>query len=152
MTVTRIRGGSDLRARLSAIPDGAPELVAAWGEDAAKRMRATAPHARRPASREFTTKARGMRAAVYGAFWWIFVDRGAKRHTIFGSGAKNPPETLKFSRGGRTIFAKKVNHPGQRRKSFISRAAQEALAASPLAEVIVKQWNRRKLGKHKAFL
>lgn len=148
----KITGGSDLRARLASIPAGAPEMVAVWAEDAARRMRDTAPNAKRPQSSQFGTKARGHRAAVYGAFWWIFVDRGAKRHTIFGAGRQNPPDTLKFSRGGRTIFAKKVNHPGQRRQPFISRAAQEALDGSPLAAVIIKRWNRRRIGSRKAFI
>lgn len=148
----RFKGGPELKARLAAIPAGAPEMVAAWADDAAQRMRDSAPHANRPASRQFSTRTRGHRGAVYGAFWWIFVDRGAKRHEILGSGRRNPPDWLKFGRGGRTIFAKKVNHPGQRRQPFISRAAQEALASSPIAAVIVKQWNRRRIGSRKGFI
>lgn len=148
-----IKGGPDLRARLLAIPAGAPEMVALWADDAAARMRTSAPNARRPKSREFTTKARGLRGAVYGAFWWVFVDRGTKAHEITGAGAKNPPTTLKFQWSGRTIFAKAVMHPRTRRRAFITKAAQDALASSKLTDLIVKLWNRKRLtGSHKAFL
>lgn len=157
MATVRIKGGSDLKARLAAIPAGAPEMAALWADDTASRMLQTAPHIRRSSSSKFTKKSgrgpRGqVRAAVYGAFWWIFVDRGAKRHEILGSGRKNPPDWLKFSRSGRTVFAKKVNHPGQRRQPFISKAAQDALASSKLADLIIKQWNKRRIGAHTKFL
>lgn len=157
MATVRIKGGPELKARLAAIPAGAPEIVSAWAEDAAQQMRRTAPNARRPQSREFSPKTgrgpRGqVRAAVFGAFWWVFVDRGAKRHEILGSSRKNPPDFLKFDRSGRTIFAKKVNHPGQRRQPFITRAAQEAFAAADLGVEIIKLWNRRRIGSHQRFL
>lgn len=152
MASARIKGGPELKARLAAIPAGAPEMVGTWAEDAASRIRRDAPNAKRSASRTFTTRVRGLRGGVYGAFWWVFVDRGAKRHTIEGSGGRNPPDFLRFSKGGRTVFAKKVRHPGQRRRPFITRNAQEALASSRLVDVIVKQWNRRRLSSRKAFL
>jgi hypothetical protein len=153
VTTVRIKGGPELKARLAAIPAGAPELVALWADDAASRMRSAAPNARRPASRQFTTKARGLRAAVYGAFWWIFVDRGTKAHDIYGSGGKNPPDTLKFEYRGRTVFAKKVHRRGKGRRAFISKAAQDALASSALTGFIIKQWNKRRIGgAHKSFL
>jgi hypothetical protein len=152
MPSTRIKGGPQLKARLAAIPAGAPGLVGLWAEDAASLMRQNAPASSRPASRKFEPRTRGLRGAVYGAYWWIFVDRGTKRHVIYGAGAKNPPEILRFSRGGRTIFAKKVNHPGQRRRAFITRSAQDAFSSSALHEGIVKLWNRRRIGSRKAFL
>lgn len=152
MASVRIKGGSDLLARLAAIPAGGPALVQAWGDDTADRLRATAPNARRPASRQFTTRTRGLRAAVYGAFWWIFVDRGTKAHDILGSGGDNPPDSLKFNWKGRTVFAKKVHRRGKGRRAFISKAAQEALASSKLTDFIIKQWNRRRLGGRTAFL
>lgn len=148
-----IKGGPQLKARLLAIPAGAPEMVALWANDAGSRMQRSAPNARRPESRKFTTKARGLRGAVYGAFWWVFVDRGTKAHDILGSGRKNPPTSLKFEVAGRTIFSKKVHVGRIRRRPFVTKAAQDALASSKLVEFMVKQWNRRRLtGPHKAFL
>ena len=150
-----IKGGPDLRARLLAIPAGAPEMVAVWADDAASRMRSSAPNARRPESQRFTPKTRGLRGAVYGAFWWVFVDRGRKKppEGISGGGGKNPPTTLMFSIGGRTIFAKHSAGGRMRKRPFITKAAQDALASSKLVDLIIKQWNRKRLtGSHKAFL
>lgn len=153
MASVRIKGGPELKARLASIPAGAPDMVHAWGDDAADRMRSGAPNAKRPASRNFTVRARGVRAAVYGAFWWIFVDRGTKAHDIYGSDARNPPNTLKFNFHGRTVFAKKVHRRGKGRRAFISKAAQDALASSKLSELIIRQWNKRRLGgAHTSFL
>ncbi len=148
----KLKGGSDLRARLASIPAGGPEMVEEWAAVAADRMRATAPNAKRAESRKFSVKARGLRSAVYGAYWWIFVDRGTKAHTIFGSDAKNPPDTLKFNWRGRTIFSKKVRHPRTGRRPFISQAAQDALASSRFADVIIRQWNSRKLRGRTRFI
>lgn len=149
----RLIGGSDLRARLASLADVPDEFAKTWAHDAAEQMRRTAPNPRRPASRVFTTKALRLRAAVYGAYWWIFVDRGTKAHDIEGSGAKNPPDVLMFQIGGKTIFASKVHRKRMRRRAFISRAAQEALAGSKWAQAVIKQWNGRRLrGPHTSFL
>jgi len=154
MPSVRIKGGSDLKARLANIPAGGPDLVRLWAHDTSDRMRQTAPNPPRPESRIFVTKALGLKAAVYGAFWWIFVDRGTKAHDIYGSGGKdNPPDWLKFNWKGRTVFAKKTHRRGKGRRPFISKAAQDALASSELANFIIKQWNKRRLGgAHTGFL
>jgi hypothetical protein len=128
------------------------EFGKTWADDTAKQMRATAPNARRAASRVFTTRASHLKAAVYGAFWWIFVDRGTKAHDIFGSGRRNPPNILRFKAGGQTIFAAKVHHPRTPRNPFISRAAQAAFKGSAFAQTVIKQWNRRRLTGHRTFL
>jgi len=148
----RLIGGPDLRARLASLGSVGPEFAAQWADDTAKRMRTTAPPSQREASKVFTTKVGRARAAVYGAYWWIFVDRGSKAHTIEGSGGKNPPENLKFSLGGRTIFAKSVRHPRTARRPFITHAAQDALGGSRFADLVIQTWNRRKLRSHKVFL
>jgi hypothetical protein len=148
----RLIGGPDLRARLASLADAGPEFAQTWADDTVAKMRQTAPNARSAQSRTFTTKTTRLRAAVYGAFWWIFVDRGTKAHDIFGSGGKNPPDTLMFQAGGNTIFASKVHHPRTRRNPFISRAAQGALASSKWADTVIKQWNGRRSRSHRAFL
>jgi hypothetical protein len=148
----RLYGGSDLKARLTSVANVPPDFAKVWADETAKTMRATAPNARRAESHVFTTRVLRLKAAVYGAFWWIFVDRGTKAHDIFGSGGKNPPDTLMFSEGGNTIFAKKVHHPRTRRNPFISRAAQNALTGSPWVDTVVKHWNRQSTGSHQAFL
>lgn len=147
-TALKIKGGSALRARLDAIAQVPPGFASIWAEDAAERMRRTAPNARRPASRRWETKATAKRGGVYGAFWWIFVDRGTKAHDITPRNAKS----LRWTDGGRTIFAKKVHKKRQRRVPFISKAAQDALAGSQWADLVVKTWNGRRLRSHRRFL
>jgi hypothetical protein len=138
---TRLIGGPDLRARLASLQGVGPEFAQTWADDTATRMRTTAPPAH---DRRFSTRVRHFRAGVYGAFWWIFVDRGTKAH-----GPKRA-KVLRFERGGETIFAKKVR--GVKRRPFVTRAAQEALAGSKWADTVIKQWNRRRVGGRGAFL
>lgn len=146
-------GGPQLKLRLTSLEQVPADFADVWAETTAQKLRETAPNARRPESRTFTTKVRGFRAAVYGAFWWIFVDRGTKAHEILGSGRKNPPNTLMFQIGGRTIFAPKVDHPRTKRNPFISRAAQSSLDDSSFKDTVISRWNRRRIGgKHVAFL
>lgn len=147
-TALRIKGGSALKARLVALESVPPAFAATWAEDAAQRMRRTAPNARRPASRRWETKSTPKRGGVYGAFWWIFVDRGTKAHDIEPKNAKS----LRWTDGGRTIFAKKVHKKRQRRNPFISEAAQKALEGSAWADLVIKTWNRRRIGSRKRFI
>lgn len=148
MATVRIKGGPELKARLASIIAGSPELVKAWADDAKERIARDAPNARRPASRQWSTRAQGNRAGVYGAFWWVFVDRGTKAHDILPRRAK----VLRWDRGGRTVFAKRVHQRGLRRRPFITRNAQAAFASSKLSEQVVKLWNRRRLTSRSAFL
>lgn len=148
----RLIGGPDLRARLTSLEGVAPEFASDWANATVTKIRDTKPASKEAASDIFTTKVTAVRAAVYGAFWWVFVDRGTKAHDIAGSGGKNPPNLLRFNAGGGTIFAPRVHHPRTRRVPFITRAAQESLAGSHFADTVVKLWNRRRIGGHSAFL
>lgn len=144
-----IRGGSALRARLKNMANLPPEFTGVWAETAAQRIRETKPPSTRPASSRFTTKATARRGGVYGAFWWIFIDRGTKAHDITPRKAK----ALRFEKGGETIFARKVHRKRMRRRPFISKAAQGALADLG-SDLIVQSWNGRRIkGKsHRRFL
>lgn len=149
MATARLIGGPNLRARLNAIKG----IPAAYGEEwaiaTAERMRATKPPSDRPESSMFLPRVRGNRAGVYGAFWWIFVDRGTRAHDI----TPRRREWLKFTaRSGETIFAKRTHHPRIARRPFISRAAQDALAGSAWSDLVIKTWNTRRLRTKRSFL
>lgn len=150
MATVRLTGGSALRARLTNVASVPQDFAAAWAAETVDKIQASKPHSVRPASSKFTTKVSRLRAGVYGAFWWVFVDRGSKRHEITGGGAKNPPDTLMFTVGSRTIFAKKVTHPRTGRRPFISRAAQGAFHGG--ADFIIQSWNGRRRRGHQRFL
>lgn len=138
-----LTGGSALRARLRNVADVPVTFAADWAEETADRIRETKPPSDRPESSRFTTKVSRARAGVYGAFWWIFVDRGTKAHDITPRKGK----VLRFQAQGETIFAKRVHLPRMRRRPFISKAAQGALADMS-TDAIVKAWNgRRRVGR-----
>jgi hypothetical protein len=142
-----LKGGPALRARLAnlaALPKG---FAGVWADETVDKIKATKPHSTRPASSRFTTKVTERRAGVYGAFWWIFVDRGTKAHDITARKAK----ALRFQAKGQTIFAKKVHLRRMRRRPFISKAAQGALHDNG-TELIIQSWNGRKIRGRKGFL
>jgi len=148
LATVRLIGGSALRARLANVADVPETFAADWAEETADRIRATKPPSDRPESSKFTTKVSRLRAGVYGAFWWIFVDRGTKAHDIEARRKK----ALKFTVGGQTIFARKVHVGRIKRRPFISKAAQGALNDMG-TDAIIKAWNgRRRTGSHKRFL
>jgi hypothetical protein len=142
VATSRLIGGPALRARLAALATVPPNFAADWAEEAKDRIVATKPSSTRPASSRFSTKVSERRAGVYGAFWWIFVDRGTKAHDIRPRKAK----VLRFQKAGQTIFAAKVHLRRMRRRPFITKAAQEALHGG--TDLIIQTWNgRRRRGK-----
>lgn len=151
-TKAKLIGGPALKLRLLSLADVPEDFADVWAQNTADRLRSSAPNATRAASKVFTTKVQGLKAAVYGAFWWVFVDRGTKAHDIFGSGRRNPPNFLRFQVGGQTIFASKAHHKRSKRVPFISRAAQDSLDTSRFADVVISRWNRRRVGGRKKFL
>lgn len=145
----KLIGGPDLRARLNAISQIPAVFASQWASDAAERIKQTHPPAKRAASQRFSTRSTKTRAGVYGAYWWIFVDRGTKAHDITARKAK----ALRFESGGRTIFARKTHVRRIARRPFITRAAQEALTGSNgFSELVIQSWNRRRLRTKRAFL
>lgn len=143
----KLTGGSALRARLENVAAVAPTLAGDWAGEAKERIQRTKPHSSRPASSRFTTKVGKFRAGVYGAFWWIFVDRGTKAHDI----RPRRRQALRFEVGSQTIFAKKVHRKRMARRPFISAAAQGALREIG-ADNILRAWNGRKVRGKSRFL
>jgi hypothetical protein len=78
---------------------------------------------------------------VTGAWYGVILDRGTKS---YGIEPKKAGGTLRFQYKGRTVFAKKSQRRKLRRRPFITRGAQDALRASPIAAVIVKAYSRRR--------
>lgn len=146
MTLT-IKGGSALRARLENVAAVAPTLAGDWADETKERIQRSKPHSTRPESSRFTTKVSKFKAGVYGAFWWIFIDRGTKAHDIF----PRRRQALRFEVGSQTIFAKKVHRKRMARRPFISAAAQGALRELG-ADHIIQAWNGRKVRGKKKFL
>jgi hypothetical protein len=137
--VSSIKGTRQLNARLKAIKQTFKLAGRDWAEEAAVIMRSSVPSRTGRLQRSFRVKsATQRRAHVGGHYSAFFVDRGTKAHTI---NAKRAPRLI-FQAGGRTIFAKKVNHPATRAQPFRHRAATEALRRRPMAATLIKLWNK----------
>ena len=138
MTV-RIKGGPELKARLAAIVGSKLDIERAWAQDASKRIASDAPRRTgRLAGSIHPDESRG-KAVVKGAYYGIILDRGTKAYSIEPKKA----EALRFQYRGRTVFAKKVNRRRLRRRPFITANAQAALQAAPIADQIIRAWNRK---------
>lgn len=134
-----LKGGTELRRRLRALKLAFKPLGRAWADDfvtlARPQIPAKSGKTRRSVRRRNATQ---KRATVVASYVAGIIDTGAKPHAIKARRANG----LVFEgRGGRTIFAKKVNHPGVRAKPFRKRTALEALRRNPMAEAVVKAWN-----------
>ncbi len=133
----RLIGGPDLRARLTSLEDVPADFGSTWADRTLKDARAGEPAPeRRRGSGNWSTKVgtgpRGdFRAAVYGAFWWVFLDRGTRAHS--------------------TMFAPRIR--GTKKTRFITKAAQAAFAGNAFSDSVVKLWQRKRLGgPHTRFL
>ena len=72
-----------------------------------------------------TTKSRITAVAVIDVDYAVFVTQGTRFHTIR---PKRAGGVLVFKMGGVTVFAKKVNHPGN--------------DPNPFFDKVIKRWNR----------
>lgn len=166
---TTLKGGPELRARLNALASSQMkiEMNRAWQDTTVKAARTNAP-SRTGAGRSSIAAGwlSDVKAQVRGAFWLIFIDRGTKAHdirpqSISGSGRHwktsvqpegpkagygNPP-TLAFNRGGKLVFAKKVHKRAQRKRPFITEAAQSALRQHMLRDVVLQTWSQKRAGR-----
>lgn len=137
----RIKGGPELRARLAAIAAAKPELGRAWGSEAAKRIRDDAPRRSGDLRQSIKEGRRGGKAAVFGLWYGIILDRGTKAYRIK---PRTVGGTLRYSYKGRTIFSKQANRRRLRRRPFITKGAQGALQSPAIAGAIVQAWNRKR--------
>lgn len=137
----RIKGGPELKARLAAVVAAESEIERAWADDAAGRIKGAAPRRTGRLQGSIHAGEKGGKGVVKGAYYGIILDRGTKSYPIT---PRKPGGMLRFEYRGRTVFAKKTQRRRLRRRPFITRGAQDALHASPIAAVIVKAYSRRR--------
>lgn len=139
MASVRIKGGPELRARLLSIVASATEIERAWAEDAAHRIRSDAPRRTGALERSIQPGTKAGKGAVFGNWYGIIQDRGTRSYGIEPKRAS----TLRFEYRGRTVFAKSAQRRRLRRRPFITRGAQDALAATAITTAIYKAWSRK---------
>lgn len=136
--MSTLKGSDDLKARLKAIKLSFKPAGKAWAEATSDAMKPLTPVRTGKGRQSIRVKNASQKLATVQALWYIHIlDVGAKAHDITAKRAN----TLVFTTGGRTIFAKKVHKPQARGMGFARKASQIGLQRAPLAEEIIKQWN-----------
>lgn len=69
---------------------------------------------------------------VFNVEYAQMVNDGTRPHVIR---PKNK-QVLKFQMGGRTVYAKYVNHPGTKAKPFLDRAVREVMGRAPGWDIV----------------
>lgn len=132
-----LQAGAELKTRLKALRLAFKPYGRKWGETAAEIARPKVPKRTGRLRESIRLKnATQRKAKVVAHYTAYFVDAGPKRHVIAAKG-----KGLIFTAGGRTIFTKKVNHPGYRGRPFRAAAAHEALRRHPLSEGLIDAWD-----------
>ncbi len=135
----KVKGTKQLNARLKAIKQTFKPAGREWAEEAVQLMRSDVPQKTGRLRRSFRVRsATQRRAQVGGHYSAFFIDRGTKAHVIR---PRKAPRLI-FRDEGRTIFARKVNHPATRAQPFRARAAREALRRRPMSATLSKLWNK----------
>lgn len=134
----RTKGGPQLQARLRALSQIGQPISEAWGTETIRAMSRTVPVRTGATRRSFrVASASSEGATITGNKAAIFVDQGTRDHTI----VPNRAETLAFKLGGRTVFSKRVSHPGGKPTHFIQRAGSEGLRRTDMADIAIRKWN-----------
>jgi hypothetical protein len=134
-----LKGGPALKRRLKALKTGFKDYGRAWANGTVQEAKPKVPVATGKLRRSIRVRnANQRRATVVANYTAYFVDKGPKAHIIR---AKRAPRLI-FQAGGRTIFAKSVNHRGYRGRPFRHAAALASLRKNPMAAVVIKAWNQ----------
>lgn len=134
-----LKGSAELKARIKAMRLAFKPIGRSWADEYVKVARPMVPEKtgrlRRSIRRKNASQRKATVAAHYTAF---FVDAGTVPHPIRPKKGRG----LSWQAGGRTIFSRRVMHPGTRARPFRVRAARESLRRKPMAQELINQWNR----------
>jgi len=135
--MAQLLGASALIGRLRAL-DRAPTAIGQrWGQRTVQALASHTP-VRTGRTRKSYRVVPGLSATrIMGSEVAEFIDAGVKPHRITAARGT----TLVFPEGGRTVFAKKVNHPGFGARPFKERSAVEGLHETRMADVVIGLWN-----------
>lgn len=133
-----LHGADQLRNRLDAMTRSTRGYPRDWADAYVQVARPQIP-VKTGATRESVHRAQVTNdgAEIAGSAVALWIDTGTGRHTI-----EPRHDVLVFAKTGRTIFSRKVDHPGQRARPWRERALLEALRRNPLVDRVVGAWNR----------
>jgi len=132
-----LKGAPQLRSRLRSLRVAFKDVGKRWGDRAAGKMRPAVPVRTGRLRRSFRVRASQRKSQVRAHYSAFFIDAGTKAHVIRPKSAR----TLAWQDGGRTVFAKRVNHPRVGARPFRKRAARAALSETAGAQALIDAWN-----------
>lgn len=132
-----LKGAAGLKARFKALQQVFKPIAREWSVETRDAMRPMVPVRTGRLRRSIVVKRTALSRAVVGAHYTAyFVNAGTRRHVEVPKG-----RYLIFKSGGRTVFARKVDHPRTAAQPFAWRAAREGLRRAPMVEQAYKVWN-----------
>ena len=133
-----LRGADGLERRLHAMERSTRTYPRTWGDEYVRVARPQIPSRTGKTRQSVQVRSADSDGAeIEASRIAVLIDTGTLAHPI-----EPKREALKFQKGGQTIFARKVDHPGTRAHPWRERAAEEALRRHPLDETVVDAWNR----------
>lgn len=135
--MSNLKGKKELQARLRAIGKSFKPIGRVWADETVKAARPKVPVRTGRLRASFRRAGASMkRARVTGHFTQYFIDAGTRPHDIR---AKRGALVFQGRRG--TVYARKVHHRGIKARPFRRRSAEEGLARTPMADIVISQWN-----------
>lgn len=133
-----IKGADGLERRIRAMNRAAEGYPREWGGEYVRVARPQIPSRSGKTRQSVNLRSADTDSAeIEASRVAVLIDIGTLAHPIEPS-----QDALKFHRGGQTIFARRVDHPGMRARPWRERASEEALRRHPLDETVVDAWNR----------
>lgn len=133
-----LRGADGLERRLRAMERSTSTYPKTWADAYVQAARPQIPVKTGKTRRSVQVRSTSPEGAeIEGSQIAVLIDTGTLAHPIEAKAG-----ALKFQKGGQTIFARRVDHPGMRARPWRERASDEALRRHPLDETVVDAWNR----------
>lgn len=134
-----LRGARELRARLKAIKTVFKPVGLRWTKEttqlAQSRVKVVTGQTRASIRKRNASMTRASVQATHGA---RFLEAGTTPHVI----KARRVGSMKFQVGGRTVFSKRVRHPGSRKQPFLRPSGRDALEKISILRELIDLWNR----------
>lgn len=132
-----LQGAPQLHARLAAVRAAPKGIAGDWAKETARLARARVAVDTGRTKRSIRPSSGDMQGQVEVRGVGRFIEGGVRRHDITPSHSK----VLRFSQGGRPVYAKRVHHPGNRARPFLAPSARQAYRTVSPAKRVVDAWN-----------
>jgi len=144
--MSNLKGSRELKARLRSLKKAFKPIGRKWGRASINAGRPMVPVGKSGGDHRSGRLRRSMRilsatqkkTRVGAHFTAYFVDKGPQPHVIKPKNFNR----LVFQGKSGTVFARQVHHRGYRGRPFRKRMAEEGLRQTPMAQLLVDEWNK----------